>query len=66
MNQEMNALNRNKTYEIIDLPRGPKVVSRYLRAKGSKWIFKVEDKSSGKVERFKAILVAKGYIQEKN
>ncbi|GKB58671.1 ribonuclease H-like domain-containing protein [Tanacetum coccineum] len=57
MNQEMEAFNKNNTWEITDLPKGRKVI-------GSKWIFKVKYKSDGDVERFKAKLVAKGFGQK--
>ncbi|GJR90038.1 ribonuclease H-like domain-containing protein [Tanacetum coccineum] len=56
MNSEMEALIRNMTWVITELPSGRKPI-------GSKWIFKVKYKSTGKVERFKARLVAKGYNQ---
>ncbi|GJW47082.1 ribonuclease H-like domain-containing protein [Tanacetum coccineum] len=57
MNQEIEALNRNGTRIIADLPIGRKPI-------GSKWVFKVKYKSSGEVERFKARLVAKGFNQK--
>ncbi|GKB99963.1 ribonuclease H-like domain-containing protein, partial [Tanacetum coccineum] len=47
MNLEMEALNRNNTWVITDLPTGRKVI-------GGKWVFKVKYKSTGDVERFKA------------
>ncbi|GJY60254.1 putative reverse transcriptase domain-containing protein [Tanacetum coccineum] len=59
MNQEMEALNRNGTWTIIDLPSGRKPI-------GSKWVYKVKYKSSGEVERFKARLVAKRYTQKED
>ena len=31
---------------------------------GCKWIFKLKHKSDGSIERYKALLVAKGYKQE--
>ncbi|GJZ32593.1 ribonuclease H-like domain-containing protein [Tanacetum coccineum] len=57
MNLEMEALNRNNTRVITELPYGRK-------AKGSKWVFKVKYKSTEEVERFQARLVAKGYNQK--
>ncbi|GJX10980.1 putative RNA-directed DNA polymerase, partial [Tanacetum coccineum] len=57
MNKEMEALNRNNTWEVIVLPKGRKLV-------GCKWIFKIKYKSNGDVERYKAILVAKGYSEK--
>ncbi|GJX83229.1 ribonuclease H-like domain-containing protein [Tanacetum coccineum] len=46
MNQEMNALLKNVTWEIIDLPKGRKAI-------GSKWIYKIKFQSSGEIDRFK-------------
>ncbi|GJY04713.1 putative RNA-directed DNA polymerase, partial [Tanacetum coccineum] len=56
MNQEIESLNRNNTWEITDLPTGRKPI-------GSKWVFKVKYKASGDVGRFKARLVAKCFNQ---
>ncbi|GJX25295.1 putative RNA-directed DNA polymerase [Tanacetum coccineum] len=57
MNKEMAALLKNDTWEIIDLPKGRKVI-------GSKWIWKLKFKSSGDIERYKARLVAQGFGQK--
>ncbi|GJS41452.1 AMP-binding, conserved site-containing protein [Tanacetum coccineum] len=57
MNQEMEALNRNSTWIITDLPIDGKPI-------GSKWVFKVKYESTREVERFKARLKAKGYNQK--
>nr|GEW16910.1 ribonuclease H-like domain-containing protein [Tanacetum cinerariifolium] len=43
MNQEMNALLRNGTWELIDLPEGKKAI-------GSKWIYKIKFTSSGEID----------------
>nr|GEZ27963.1 putative reverse transcriptase, RNA-dependent DNA polymerase, Gag-polypeptide of LTR copia-type [Tanacetum cinerariifolium] len=56
MNNEMEALNRNETWEITQLPPGRKPI-------GCKWIYKIKYKSNGDIERYKARLVAKGYNQ---
>ncbi|KAL5840582.1 hypothetical protein ACOSQ4_013190 [Xanthoceras sorbifolium] len=53
---EVHALEKNKTWQIVDLPQGKKPV-------GCRWVFTVKHKSDGSVERFKARLVAKGYSQ---
>ncbi|XP_029129864.1 uncharacterized protein LOC109816369 isoform X2 [Cajanus cajan] len=56
MKEEMNALERNSTWEIVDKPRDKKAV-------GCRWIFTVKHKADGTIERYKARLVAKGYTQ---
>ncbi|KAJ0622209.1 putative RNA-directed DNA polymerase [Helianthus annuus] len=56
MNKEMEALFRNNTWVLADLPKGRKAI-------GCKWVFRVKYKSNGEVERFKARLVAKGFNQ---
>ncbi|GKC64401.1 putative RNA-directed DNA polymerase [Tanacetum coccineum] len=47
MNQEMEALNNNNTWEITDLPKGRKAIS-------SKSLFNVKYQSNRELERFKA------------
>ncbi|XP_074277296.1 uncharacterized protein LOC141600938 [Silene latifolia] len=59
MNQELQALEDNKTWELTNLPSNKKAI-------GSKWVFKIKHKADGIVERFKARLVAKGYNQVKD
>ncbi|GJY77788.1 ribonuclease H-like domain-containing protein [Tanacetum coccineum] len=54
MNQEMNALLRNGTWEMVELPEGRKAI-------GSKWIYKIKFRSSGEMDRYKARLVAQGF-----
>ncbi|KAJ0880048.1 putative RNA-directed DNA polymerase [Helianthus annuus] len=56
MNKEMEALYRNGTWVLVELPKDRKAI-------GCKWIYKIKYKSNGEVERFKARLVAKGYSQ---
>jgi hypothetical protein len=56
MKEETCALQKNKTWELVQLPKGKKVV-------GYKWVFTVKQTSEGKVERYKARFVAKGYSQ---
>ncbi|GKB02655.1 ribonuclease H-like domain-containing protein [Tanacetum coccineum] len=57
MNQEMDALLRNGTWEIVELPKGRKAIE-------SKWIYKIKYQSSGEIDRFKARLVAQGFGQK--
>ncbi|KAL4569586.1 hypothetical protein LXL04_025227 [Taraxacum kok-saghyz] len=56
MNDEMEALYRNQTWVLTDLPKGRKPI-------GCKWVYKIKYKSNGDVDRYKARLVAKGYNQ---
>jgi Reverse transcriptase (RNA-dependent DNA polymerase) len=56
MIEEFGVLDKNKTWELISLPRGKKVVR-------CKWVFIMKQSPEGKVERYKAQLVTKGYNQ---
>ena len=56
MNEEMSALERNETWEIVERPKDKKAV-------GCRWIYTVKYKSDGTLDRYKARLVAKGYTQ---
>ena len=52
----MQALIRNQTWEAIGFHKGTKPV-------GYRWVFTVKYKSDGSLERYKARLVSRGYIQ---
>ncbi|RVW44801.1 Retrovirus-related Pol polyprotein from transposon RE1 [Vitis vinifera] len=52
---EIDALEKNETWTITDLPVGKRPV-------GCKWIFTIKYKADGSVERFKARLVARGIL----
>ena len=56
MEDELQSIEHNKTWELCDLPHGRKCI-------GSKWVFKVKKDGKGNTTRFKARLVAKGYSQ---
>jgi hypothetical protein len=56
MLEEMEALDKNNTWVLTTLPPNKKVV-------GCKWVFTVKQSSEGKIERYKAMLVVKGYWQ---
>ena len=56
MDEEMDALDGNKTWELVDLPTRKKPI-------GCKWVYKVKHNVDGSVSRHKARLVAKGYAQ---
>ena len=54
MMEELEALRKNKTWELAYLPEGKKAIT-------CKWIFTVKQNPEGKIERYKAKLVARGY-----
>jgi hypothetical protein len=54
LREELKALDDNRTWSVVPLPKGKKVV-------GSKWIFKTKFKSTGEIERYKARLVVRGF-----
>jgi hypothetical protein len=56
MLEEMAALEKNKTWELVSLPEGKKSVD-------CKWVYIVKQDPNGKIERYKAKHVAKGYSQ---
>lgn len=57
MQNEIQALEDNKTWKLVELPKDKKAI-------GCRWVYKIKYKADGKVERFKARLVAKGYNQK--
>ena len=57
MDDEIEAIERNDTWELTSLPKGHKTI-------GVKWVFKTKIKENGEVDKYKARLVAKGYKQE--
>ena len=56
MEEEMVALKKNVTWELLPLPEGKKAV-------GCRRVFTVKHKADGSIERYKARLVTKGYTQ---
>ena len=56
MEDEMQALTENETWDLVKLPKGKKVI-------GCKWVYKVKHNANGSVSRYKARLVPKGYAQ---
>ena len=45
MKEEMDSLEKNKTWELIELPKDIKIV-------GCKWVFKLKKGVGDKVERY--------------
>jgi hypothetical protein len=54
--EEMASLDKNESWDLVELPTGRNPIS-------SKWVFKKKLNAEGKVEKYKAGLVAKGYSQ---
>ena len=52
----MQALKKNQTWELVSLPAGKQPV-------GCKWVYTVKQTPEGKVDHYKARLIAKGYTQ---
>ncbi|GAU34012.1 hypothetical protein TSUD_212730 [Trifolium subterraneum] len=57
MESEIEAIKKNDTWELTDLPQGVKPI-------GVKWIYKTKYNENGKIDKHKARLVAKGYAQK--
>jgi hypothetical protein len=57
MDNEIESIEANDTWELTTLPKGVKAV-------GVKWIFKTKFNEKGNVDKHKARLVAKGYTQK--
>jgi hypothetical protein len=56
MDEEMASLDKNEAWDLVELLTGRKTI-------GSKWVFKKKLNAEGKVEKYKARLVTKGYSQ---
>ncbi|GKU98653.1 hypothetical protein SLEP1_g11627 [Rubroshorea leprosula] len=57
MDEEIKALERNQTWELVDLPKDNKVVSL-------KWVYKTKYNSDGSIHKHKVRFVARGYMQQ--
>ena len=57
MKEELDALHKTRTWDLVDLPSGKSVIC-------CKWVYKIKTRSYGTVDRYKAWLVARGFTQE--
>lgn len=55
--EEYIAIERDTTWELMDLPDGQ-------NSMGLKWVFKTKYHADGSIQKHKARLVVKGYSQE--
>ena len=57
MDEEIQALHKNHTWDLVPKPPNKNVV-------GSKWVFRIKYLFDGTMDRLKARLVAKGFTQQ--
>lgn len=57
MNEEMEPILRNDTWDLVELPKNKTHI-------GCKWLFKPKMNADGNIEKLKARMVAKGYSQQ--
>ena len=57
MKEELDAIERNKTWKLTELPKGKKAIS-------VRWVFKQKLKPDGSIGKHKARLVARGFLQK--
>ncbi|CAH9074898.1 unnamed protein product [Cuscuta europaea] len=58
MKEELASIQKNDTWELVELPKGRK----HIDVKG---VFKLKKKPDGSVAKYKARLVVKGFLQKK-
>uniref|UniRef100_A0A1J3F133 Putative mitochondrial protein n=1 Tax=Noccaea caerulescens TaxID=107243 RepID=A0A1J3F133_NOCCA len=57
MKEEMNALKKNETWDLVPKPKDVQPVS-------CKWVYRIKRKTDGNIDRYKARLVARGFSQK--
>ena len=57
MNNEIEAIERNNTWDLVDLPADKNVI-------GVKWVYKTKPNEKGEIDKHKARLVARGFSQQ--
>ena len=55
MQLEMDAVEKNRTWELADLPRGHRTITL-------KWVYKLKRDEAGTIVKHKARLVARGFV----
>ena len=59
MEEEMQALTENETWDLVDASKGVGV-----KPIGCRWVYKIKYNADGSVNQYKARLVAKGYTHK--
>jgi hypothetical protein len=57
MNQQIDSIEKNKTWDLVDFPSHKKSI-------GVKWVYKTKLNEKGQIEKHKARLVSKGFSQQ--
>nr|KYP65026.1 Retrovirus-related Pol polyprotein from transposon TNT 1-94 [Cajanus cajan] len=57
MDEEVKSIERNQTWKLVELPIRKKNI-------GVKWVYKTKLNELGKINKYKARLVIKGYLQQ--
>ena len=57
MDEENEAIEKNDTWDLVDLPKDKNLI-------GVKWVYKAKLNEKGEIDRFKARFVAKGFSQQ--
>lgn len=57
MVEELAAHEANRTWDLVDIPEGVVPID-------GKWVYKIKQGPTGRIERYKARWVAKGFLQK--
>jgi hypothetical protein len=56
MEDEMRSMSTHKVWNLVEIPKGAKLVGR-------RWVYKIKYDFEGNIEKYKGHLVAKGFTQ---
>ena len=57
MKEELDALHKTRTLDLVDLPSGKSAI-------GCKWVYKIKNRLDSTIDHYKARLVSRGFTQE--
>jgi hypothetical protein len=57
MQEEIDSVERNRTWELADLPQGHRAITL-------KWVYKLKRNEAGEIVKHKARLVVRGFVQQ--